>query len=327
MSRKHRCIDVHHHIFPATLRKAAQSESVGFRTPPENLPWSPEVSLEAMDALGVDMAVLSLPAGVPSGPIGPANRAAARELNVTAARICQKYPGRFAFFACLPIPSDTDAALQELAYAIDELHAQGVALASSYGDGADATYIGDDRYDPVWEELDRRGTVVFLHGAQIPSSTPYPHSSLGIPITEVPNETYKAAAHLVVSGKKRRYPNTKIILAHLGGSTLSLAPRVAVLSRHMGCSLMPEEILEGFKSFYYDTALSAHQTTLAAAEHFIDRNRILFGTDFPAVSKDMAGWFTRNVEDFYAADQEQLIDVLSGNAVKLMPSLALSESS
>lgn len=47
---------------------------------------------------------------------------------------------------------------------------------------------------------------------------------------------------------------------------------------------MPEEILEDFKSFYYDSALSAHQTTLAAAEHFIDRNRILFGTDFPGKS-------------------------------------------
>lgn len=48
-----------------------------------------------------------------------------------------------------------------------------------------AAYIGDDKYDPVWEELDRRGAVVFLHGTQTPSSTPYPHPFLGLPITEV----------------------------------------------------------------------------------------------------------------------------------------------
>ena len=46
-------------------------------------------------------------------------------------------------------------------------------------------YIADDAFDPVWEELNKRSAVVFLHGAQIPSSTPYPHPFLGIPIMEV----------------------------------------------------------------------------------------------------------------------------------------------
>lgn len=48
-----------------------------------------------------------------------------------------------------------------------------------------AAYIADDKYDEIWEELNRRQVVVFLHGAQTASSTPYPHSFLGIPITEV----------------------------------------------------------------------------------------------------------------------------------------------
>jgi hypothetical protein len=53
----------------------------------------------------------------------------------------------------------------------------------------------------------------------------------------VPNETFKAAAHLVVTGRKRKYARARIILAHLGGSTPFLAPRVAVLAGHMGCAL------------------------------------------------------------------------------------------
>jgi len=46
-------------------------------------------------------------------------------------------------------------------------------------------YIGHDKYEPIWAELNRRKAVVFLHGAQTPSSTPYPHPYLGVPITEV----------------------------------------------------------------------------------------------------------------------------------------------
>lgn len=97
----------------------------------------------------------------------------------------------------------------------------------------------------------------------------------------MPNETYKAAAHLVVTGKKRKYANVRVILAHLGGATPFLAPRVAMLSSYMGCVLSPEEILADFKTFYYETALSAHRTTLAALTAFISPDHLLFGTDFP----------------------------------------------
>jgi predicted TIM-barrel fold metal-dependent hydrolase len=67
----------------------------------------------------------------------------------------------------------------------------------------------------------------------------------------------------------------------MGGSTPFLAARIAVLSKHMGCPLTHDEILEDFQSFYYETALSAHEVTLAAMDKFVTPDRILFGTDFP----------------------------------------------
>lgn len=100
-------------------------------------------------------------------------------------------------------------------------------------------------------------------------------------ISQVPNETFKAAAHLVVTGHRRKFPDVKIILAHLGGSAPFLAARVAVLSNHMGCGLSPEEILDDFKTFYYETALSAYEVNLIAMENFVEHDHILFGTDFP----------------------------------------------
>lgn len=142
-------------------------------------------------------------------------------------------------------------------------------------------YVGDDLFNPIWAELNRRSTVVFLHGAPVPSSTPSPHPFLGLPVVEVPNETFKAAAHLVVTGKKRRYRDVKLILSHGGGSAPFLAPRVAVLAEHMGCAHTPEACLEDFRSFYVDTALVGHGNTLRLLEGEMGTSNMLYGTDYP----------------------------------------------
>jgi len=137
----------------------------------------------------------------------------------------------------------------------------------------------------------------------------------------VPNETFKAAAHFVVTGKRRRFPNVKVILAHMGGSLPFLAPRVAALSNYMGCTLSPEEIIQDFSSFYYDTALAAHRTTLTAMQTFIESDHLLFGSDFPAVSCQTVDWYTKNIVEFYVRDPEQYANVLGRNASLLIPTL------
>lgn len=84
------------------------------------------------------------------------------------------------------------------------------------------------------------------------------------------------------------FPDVKIILAHLGGTTPFLASRVAVLSNHMGCTLSPDEILEDFKSFYYETALSAYEPNLLAIQKFVKHDHLLFGSDFPGEDNTFA---------------------------------------
>ncbi|KAF6762295.1 amidohydrolase 2 [Ephemerocybe angulata] len=288
------CIDIHHHFFPPDLQKTKA------QTPPGHLHWTPELSLKAMDDLAVDVSIFVCEED---------RKERLRERNLFAHRVCQQYPSRFGFFATLPFFDDVEGCLEEIQFAFDQLHADGISLASSYGLGAVAKYVGDDSYESIWRELDKRNAVVFLHGAQTPSSTPYPHAFLGVPITEVPNETFKAAAHLVVSGRKRRYPNVKIILAHMGGTLASMAARTA--------------ILEDFKSFYFDTALSAYGPTLATMEAFAKPGHILFGTDFPAVSTTTVSWFSRQLREHYLpANSDGLRDVFYRNTLALLPNRA-----
>ncbi|KAM6495815.1 hypothetical protein JOM56_008521 [Amanita muscaria] len=318
-----RSIDVHHHYFPLDIDKGKANDLACWRAPPGSLPWYAEKSIAAMDAAGIDVAILSLPSIPTTIYATRESRSRARQYNLSMKSMCTKYPSRFGLFATLPPLHDVEGALEEITYAFNELHVDGIALASSYGSGSDAKFIGDTLFEPIWAELNKHAAVVFVHGTQTPSSVPVPSPLLGLPISEVPNETFKAAAHLVVTGCKRRYPRVKVILAHLGGSTVMLAPRVAVLSEYMGSELTADQILEDFKSFYFETALSAYEPNLLALNAFTSPDKILFGTDLPAVSAKMADWYTNNLKNHFANDAEKLTGILGANALQLFPRLSL----
>ena len=64
----------------------------------------------------------------------------------------------------------------------------------------------------------------------------------------------------------------------------ALVPRVAALSVQMGGALSADEVIQDLCSFYLESALSTHDSTLRLAEALVGKERILFGTDFPGES-------------------------------------------
>jgi predicted TIM-barrel fold metal-dependent hydrolase len=85
--------------------------------------------------------------------------------------------------------------------------------------------------------------------------------------------------------------------------------------------LTPEEIIDDFRTFYYDTALAGFETNLIALESFVQPDRIVFGTDFPAVSLEMAEWYTRHVDEYFTNRQDDLERLMYVNALALLPRL------
>jgi hypothetical protein len=121
-------VDLHHHIFPSGklaefIQRGLIADS-GWRFPGGTPRWTAETSLEFMDGLGIQTAVLSLPSDLEHTLPAKDRRAFAREVNTVARQTVDDHPGRFGFFAHLPTPTDVDAALDELTYALDELDAQ-----------------------------------------------------------------------------------------------------------------------------------------------------------------------------------------------------------
>jgi aminocarboxymuconate-semialdehyde decarboxylase len=94
-------------------------------------------------------------------------------------------------------------------------------------------------------------------------------------------ETTRTALELVFNGTLSRCPNVQVILSHGGGFLPYAAMRFAELAGIFDPTAPdPQELLDGFRRFYFDTALSSG-ASLATLKEFAGTGRILFGTDSP----------------------------------------------
>jgi predicted TIM-barrel fold metal-dependent hydrolase len=244
-------------------------------------------------------------------------RALARRCNEYAADLMRERPNRFGGFACMPLP-DVDGTLVELAYALDVLKLDGVLLFSN----ARGIYLGDDRFKPVFDELERRKAVVFVH----PTVSPDPSAhALGLPDTliDFTADTTRAVAKLHYSNTFARTRNVKYILSHAGGTIPYLAHRFAIVD---AMKAIPGEEERGtaadtFRRLYFDTAASWSDPVLSMLRAIVGVERVLFGSDFPYVRRDIAVGSVHALEQTKALDDAERQSILSGTAVSLLPRL------
>jgi 6-methylsalicylate decarboxylase len=283
-------IDVHHHLVPQFWAEALSwhgGDPSGWHSPA----WSADTSLAFMDGQRIATAVLSLTAPSVTGWETASRREMARRVNEFSAELVARWPDRFGSFATLPLP-DLEGALSELEYAFDVLGADGVVLLSNYA----GHYLGDPAFGPLWSELDRRAGVVFIHPAkpQIPIIEDIPG-----PIVDYPFDTTRTAVQLVLSGVVARSPRVKIILSHAGGFVPYAAHRFAELAPAARPNVPPApELIESFRSFYLDTALSSCPASLLALQNFARPGHILYGSDFPYAPASVGASFTAKLDSF-----------------------------
>jgi 6-methylsalicylate decarboxylase len=266
-------VDTHVHLVPDSYRAIVEERSL---SPMPLPPWSREMTEEFMHRHQIDAAVMSLgPPGVWFGDAGLAAELA-RAVNEATAELVRMAPQRFAGLAVLPLP-DVDASLAELSHALDVLHLDGVAVLSN----VDGIYTGDERTEPVWTELDRRGAYVFLHPAAPVPAPALPHHPIWL--YEFPFDTTRALANLIWSGTLERATGLRLQVAHLGGTAPFLAHRIDSLGAREPdkATAAPSGALAALARCWYDTGLSNHASAVTATASVVPLERIVFGTDWP----------------------------------------------
>jgi predicted TIM-barrel fold metal-dependent hydrolase len=336
-------IDVHHHFVPpryvAAVEKFGVTGAGGVLFPA----WQLERSLAMMDRHAIRTALLSLSTpGIYFGDMA-FTREMARYCNEYAAYCVAEAPERFGFFATLPLP-DVDASLQELEYAFDTLHADGVGLLSNYA----GIYPGDPAFEALFAQLHQRQAVVFIHptaslGAAMPQGHNFGSPLPALPsfVLEFPFDTTRVVANLLVSGTLSRYPAIRFLLSHAGGAVPFLAAKIA-LATTLPADFTGQVDLEAaneakaeaehtakqvrqaltyLQQLYFDTALSANPAAFAALGVLTPSSHLLFGSDYPFAPESAAIIAMQGVQNYQPFDDQARQSIAHDNAIALFPRL------
>jgi 6-methylsalicylate decarboxylase len=303
-------IDVHHHLVPPEYVQRVHSRA---KLQAPLLNWTPQVSLDDMDQAGVATAILSLT--TPGMHFGDATETGelARAVNEYAAGLAVTHGKRFGFFAAMPMPH-IDVALEEMTYALDTLGADGVGLFTSY----DNRWLGDPGFAPVFEELNRRRAIVYVHpeaAACCRNLVPFVTDAT----IEYGTDTTRTIANLIFSGTSRRYPDVRMIFSHAGGTMPFLIERFSLLQRMpQGAANVPNGALAELRRFNYDIAQAANPVALGGLTQIVPISQIMFGTDVPY--RTCVDTVTGLMGCGFSAHELQMID--RDNAARLLPRYA-----
>src|SRR5258705_11637927 len=312
MASLSKIIDVHSHIIT----------NLGSQAPTDKLPpWSIERSLSLMDANGISSSVLSLPDAA-SDAKGPEACELARRINEQLADIVSRHPTRFGAMATLPALSATDGVLEEMTYALDTLKLDGVSTTTS----TDDVYLGDTRYDPWLEEMNRRAVTLFVHPVPAKASRSV---DLGVDVSllEFMFDTTRMLINMVFSGAKNRFSKIRIISTHGGGTIPYLMTRIETLEQVFGPGkgrprLSPDQIREGLASFYYDLTAATSPAQLFALRQMVPLSQLVMGFDNPF----MPGWTfppaIQDIECWNGFSDTDVCSIAHRNAESLYPALA-----
>ena len=314
-----RTIDLHHHVIPDFYWEASNEDgnAAGGITPPR---WSLEGAIAYLDEARIDAAVPSISTpGVHFGDDAAA-RSLASKVNEYLAEIKRDRPDRFGAFAILPLP-DIEGSLEQIAYALDVLELDGVSMLTNAG----GSYLGDARFDPVFEELQQRAAVVFVH----PTASPDPIAhTLDLPdsLLDYPVDTSRAIAKLHYSNTFARTPDVRYVFSHAGGTIPFVASRFSIVDDMDVIPGAQERgaFADALPRLYWDTASAFSDPVLHMLRSVTGLGNVVFGTDYPYPRDAISIAGLRQLRRTSELDDGERRGVLGDTAGRLIPRLAES---
>ena len=252
-------------------------------------------------------------------------RKLARHVNEVGGDLKKRRPDQFGFFASLPL-ADVEGCLEEIPYALDQLNADGfVVLTNFHG-----FYLGHKDFDPIFDELNRRKAIVFMH----PTTPCLSSGTAATPLPQFPRpmfeflfDTARAVMNLFLSGTVKRCPNITFLVPHVGGALPPLINRFASIAPIMKLAgaageLSPALVKERLNTqFYFDTAGWAIPDQIKGLLEYVTVERMLYGSDYPYTPLPAVQMLSKEHDHGLPkvfSSEEDREKLCSRNAVKLL---------
>jgi 2,3-dihydroxybenzoate decarboxylase len=271
-----------------------------------------ELRLKSMEGAGIARAVLSIAGpGVQAEHDAAAATRRARESNDFLAGEIAKRPDRYSGFAHLAM-QDPRAAADELERCARELKFCG-AMINGHTHGQ---YLDHPDLYPFWERAEALGATIYLHPAD-PVAQPSVLSGYKMlmrPMWGWGFETGSHALRLIVSGHFDRFPNSRLMIGHLGETLPFLLWRFDSRAKFHGVKLNkpPSQYIR--ENIVVTTSGMCSAEPLNCSLAALGAERVMFAADHPFEEVREAGEFMDHVP--LAEDLRQ--DIASGNAARYL---------
>ncbi len=273
--------------------------------------------LATMDTFGIDVQVLSLSTPGIQGEITTEQAIrAARQMNDYLAEQIHKHPDRYAGFAALPL-QDPKAAADELERAVTQLGFKG-AMVNGHTNGE---YLDERKFWVVWERAEQLGVPIYLHPANPPSDQMKIYEGYPGLLGAAWNWTVETATHalrIICSGVFDVFPNTILLLGHMGEALPYTLRRIAD-----GWKRNPQsKQLQPLPSYYVKqnvmitTSGNCSVEALICALLAVGADHILFSADYPYVPLENMVQFVESAP-ISEIDREKICHLNASRLLKL----------
>jgi 2,3-dihydroxybenzoate decarboxylase len=246
-----------------------------------------DLRIKAMDAAGIERAVLSL-----AGPGVQVERDTvvairkAKAANDYLAKEIQKNPKRYSAFGHLAM-QDGKAAADEVERCMKDLKFSGVMI-NGHTNGM---YLDDPSLHVFWERAEALGAPVYIHPTDPVQPAPVldGHKGLRRATWEWTFETGSHALRLVFGGTFDRFPRAKLVLGHMGETLPYLLWRFDSRAKLYGIKLAkaPSDTIKDNIVVTTSGMCSAEPLNCAIAA--LGHEKIMFAADYPFESAEEAG--------------------------------------
>jgi aminocarboxymuconate-semialdehyde decarboxylase len=249
-----------------------------------------DLRIQAMDAAGVDIAIVSLTSPNVYWGSAKSSLEAAKLVNDDMAARQREHGGRIRFMCSLPW-QHPKLALAELKRSCDELGAVGVMVLAN----VDGVSLTDRKFSSVWKEIDKRALPVLVHPTAPPGTAELDVmrynliASVGFMF-----DTSLAVARMIYDGFFDRYPRLKLIASHGGGALPYLIGRMDICWDNIPAARAKtaEPPREYMRRIYVDSVVF-RQDVLEMCVSVCGADNVLYGSDYPHTIGDMAGCLSR----------------------------------